>query len=145
MKKYCILLLMSFVTLSAFATVDAHDRVYLVVEDIQSGEFFVERAPIIGCYGLPQGPRLAQFTMEYKVNSNLGCGGQVYQDNINYLTCGSVISYKESDDFMSFSEIVLDISKCAAKANPQFIRTLRSAARMNFPQTKGRLKLKLIK
>ncbi len=67
--------LSSFVFLfvsNAFATSDAHDRVYLVVQNVQSEEFFVEQAPIIGCYGLPKGPQLIQFTAEYKVNSNMG-------------------------------------------------------------------------
>ncbi len=31
----------------AHATVDAHDRIYIVARNIQSEEFFVERAPII--------------------------------------------------------------------------------------------------
>jgi hypothetical protein len=130
---------------AAHATSDAHDRVYLVVKNIQSDEFFVERAPIIGCYGLARGPQLAQFTSEYKANSNIGCGGETYQDNINYLTCASVISSKESDDYLSFKELKLDISKCDAKNDPEFIKVLRTAAKLNFPLKKGEIKLVLIK
>ncbi len=70
---------------NSFATSEAHDKVYLVVKNILSEEFFIERAPIIGCYGLARGPQLAQFTAEYKVTSNIGCGGETFQDNINYL------------------------------------------------------------
>src|SRR5687768_7253217 len=90
---------------TASATVDAHTRVYIVVKDIQSEEFFVERAPIIGCYGLARGPQLAQFTSEYNANANVGCGATPSQQNINYLTCARVVSAQESPDYMSFSEI----------------------------------------
>lgn len=143
-------ILFSLISLLAFAsvsqaTVDSHDRVYLVVEHIQSNEFFIERVPVIGCYGLARGPQLAQFTAEYKVSSNIGCGGEIFHDNINALTCAKVLEAKESADYMSFSEITLDISKCAAKNNPQFITMIRTAAKMNFPLKKGEVKLKLIK
>lgn len=142
-------MIMTFVlglfSINAFATVDAHDKVYLVVKNIQSEEFFVERAPIIGCYGLARGPQLVQFTAEYKVNSNMGCGGETFQDNINYLTCAKVVSSKESNDFMSFSEITLDISKCEDKNNPKLITMIRTAAKLNFPLKKGEVKLNLIK
>ena len=130
----------------AFATVDGHSRVYLVVQNIQEPEeFFLERAPIIGCYGLPQGPQLVQFTSEYKATSNIGCGGETFYDNINYLVCAKVIDAKESADFMSFREITLDISNCEAKDNPKFITMVRTAAKLNFPQKRGEVVLKLIK
>lgn len=120
----------------AHATVDGHTKVYIVVQDVQTEEFFVERAPVVGCWGLNQGPQLEQFTSEYKVPVNMGCGGsdQKISDNINYLNCAKVIDSKESADFMSFAEITLDISKCEAKNNPQFITMVRTAANMNFPQ-----------
>ena len=130
---------------SVFATVDSHDKVFLVVKHIQTEEFFIERAPIVGCYGLPQGPQLIQFTSEYKVTSNIGCGDQAYLENINYLTCAKVLSTKESDDSMGFSEITLDISKCEAKNDPEFVKTVQKAAKLNFPQEKGELTLNLVK
>lgn len=129
----------------AQATVDAHDRFYMVVQDVQSEEFFVERAPIIGCYGLARGPQLVTWTAEYKVPSNIGCGGQRFEDNINYLTCANVLASKESDDFASFKEITLDISKCKAKDDAQFITMLRTSAKLNFPLKKGEVKLILVK
>ena len=131
----------------AFATVDAHDHAFVVVKHIQSEEYFVERVPIIGCYGLPQGPRLIQFTKEYKVTSNIGCGGDAMLDNINALTCAKVVRTKEADDFNSFSEIDLDISKCSDKNNKDFIDSIRKAARLNFPQSSKtkEVKLNLIK
>lgn len=145
MKKIMMASLLGLFSINAFATVDAHDKVYLVVKNIQSEEFFVERAPIIGCYGLARGPQLVQFTAEYKVNSNIGCGGETFQDNINYLTCAKVVSSTESDDFMSFSEITLDISKCEDKNNPKLITMIRTAAKLNFPLKKGQVKLNLVK
>lgn len=145
MKNMILSVVLLLGSSSAYATVDAHDKVYLVVQNIQSEEFFVERAPIIGCYGLPRGPQLAQLTAEYKVTSNIGCGGDVFQDNINYLTCAKVVSSKESGDFSGFSEITLDISKCDAKNNSEFLSVLHKVVRLNFPLKKGEVKLNLIK
>lgn len=145
MNKFFAGLLVLLSSTGAFATSDAHDRVYIVVRDIQSEEFFIERAPIIGCYGLARGPQLVQLTAEYKVTSNIGCGGPVMYDNINYLTCATVVDSKESADYMSFSEITLDISKCDAKNDAKFITILRTAAKLNFPLKKGEVNLKLIK
>lgn len=130
---------------SAFATVDSHAKVFLVVEDVQTNDFFVERAPIIACYGSANGPRLAQLTTEYKVNSNIGCGGKIFKDNINYLVCAKIKSSKESADGNSLSELTLDISNCEAKENPQFITMLRTAVKLNFPLKTGEIKLNLIK
>ena len=131
----------------AFATVDGHDRVFLVGKDIQSEEFFLERAPIIGCYGLPQGARLIAWTSEYKVPSNIGCGGPAFADNLNALSCAKLISATESKDYMSFSDITLDISKCPDKNNAQFITMVRTSAARNFPQsnTAREVVLRLIK
>jgi hypothetical protein len=146
MKNFA-LYLFSFVSVMNFAsaTVDGHARVYLLVQDIQSEEFFVERAPIIGCYGLPQGPQLIQLTSEYKVSSNIGCGGPSFLDNINYLTCATVLEAVESDDFMSFSKITLDISKCEAKENTDFILAVKKVVKLNFPVINGEVSLTLIK
>lgn len=128
--------LLSFASSPALATVDGNDRVHLVVANYQDEtEFFLERAPLIGCYGLPQGARLVQWTAEYKVPSNIGCGGPAMLDNINALTCAKVVDSEESADFMSFSKITLDISKCAEKNNAKFITMIRTSAKLNFPQS----------
>lgn len=146
MKQMLSLLATLMMAAPALATVDAHDRVYLVVQSVQEPEeFFIERAPIIGCYGLARGPQLVQLTAEYKATSNIGCGGETFYDNINYLTCAKVVDAKESDDYMSFKEITLDISKCEAKNNAKFITMVRTAAKLNFPLKKGEVRLKLIK
>lgn len=145
MKKLFLTLSVMLLSASTYATVDAHSRSYIVVKDIQTEEFFVERAPIIGCYGLGHGPQLAQLTTEYKATSNIGCGGPIMYDNINYLTCANVIDAKESADDLSFSDITLDISKCKDKNNPQLITMIRTAVKLNFPQKKGEVRLKLIK
>lgn len=129
---------------SAIATVDGHDRAYIVVQNVQDDEeFFVERAPIIGCYGLEQGARLAQFTAPYMATSNIGCGGIRALDNINALSCAKEVAAEESADFRSFSKITLDISACAAKNNPKFITMVRTAAKLNFPQSNKNIEVQL--
>jgi hypothetical protein len=137
-------LISSLISSVASATVDSHDRAYVVVKHIQSEEFFVEQVPIIGCYGLPKGPQLKQFTSEYKVPAGIGCSDQTQLVNINYLTCGVIVSAKESDDFSGFSEVTLDISNCEAKNDQKFIVAVKKAARLNFPKKGGHAKLILI-
>jgi hypothetical protein len=146
MKSLMLALVGLLFASSALATVDGHDHAFVVVQHVQdSEEFFVERVPVIGCYGLPRGPQLVQFTAQYKATSNIGCGDRASSENINYLTCAKVTSAKESEDFSSFSAITLDISKCEAKNNPKFIATVKTAARLNFPVKKGQVKLTLVK
>jgi hypothetical protein len=129
----------------AHATVDAHTRVFLVVQDVQSEEFFVERAPLIGCYGIAQGPQLVQFVSDYYVANGIGCGMPAAQVNINALTCAKVVDSEENKTFTGIGKITLDISACAAKNNPKFITMIRTAAKLNFPQKRGEVKLTLIK
>ncbi|HLE12500.1 MAG: hypothetical protein A2504_07585 [Bdellovibrionales bacterium RIFOXYD12_FULL_39_22] len=145
MKTSLLIFLATLFSFTAFATVDGQTRVFLVVQDVNSEEFFVERAPIIGCYGLPYGPQLVQFTAEYSAPSNVGCGMHGVVDNINYLTCAKVLNTRESANYMSLVEMTLDISGCEAKNNPQFITMVRTAAKLNFPLKKGEIKLTLVK
>jgi hypothetical protein len=145
MKSLILSLLIFFKLTISHATVDANDKAFIVVQNVQSEEFFVERVPIIGCYGLARGPQLVQLTAEYKATSNIGCGGETFYDNINYLTCAKVVSFKNSADYSTITEIKLDISKCAAKNDAQFITMLRTAAKLNFPQKKGEINLIVIK
>lgn len=70
-SSLCLLFITLLSSSISFATVDANSRAYIVVQDIQSEAFFVERAPILGCYGLARGPQLAQFTAPYKVISSI--------------------------------------------------------------------------
>jgi hypothetical protein len=145
MKSLAFLLMAILNTLPALATVDGHDHAFVVVQHVQDQEeFFVERVPVIGCYGLAQGPQLAQFTAPYST-PNIGCGDKPYYQNINYLTCAKITSSNESGDFMSFSEITLNISKCKEKNNPKFISAVKTAAKLNFPQKRGQVKLNLVK
>lgn len=129
MKKFVICFL-SFLSLNAFATVDSNTNVFILVQHIQSGEYFVQKAPVIGCYGLPRGPELAQLTKPYMVN-NVGCGMDGVE-NINTLICATVINAVESDDFSTFRQITLDISKCNEKSNKDFNEMVRKVVRMNF-------------
>ena len=133
MKKIFSAIGLLFMVGASHATVDGNTRAYIVVQDINSEEFFVERVPLIGCWGVAQGPQLSQFTSEYSVN-NLGCGDVNQKGNINYLTCAKLVKATESHDYMSFSEIELDISNCGAKNDPKFITMVRTAAKLNFPQ-----------
>jgi hypothetical protein len=136
----------SFFGLSATAnaTVDGHDRVFLVVQDVQSEQFFMERAPMLGCYGLPQGARLGAWVLPYKVPTNIGCGGEPVYTEINALACAKIVDSKENADYSGFSEVVLDISQCPYKDNAQFITMVRTTAKYNFPQPKGSKEVRLI-
>lgn len=147
MKAFVAFLFMFTFSAPAFATVDAITSVWLVVQNVQDDtDFTVKSAPVIGCYGLARGPELAQFTAEYKVPGNIGCGGTpAYTENINALSCGKVVDAKESDDYMSFKAITLDISACPAKDNVKFITMIRTAAKRNFPLKKGEVALTLLK
>jgi hypothetical protein len=144
MKKFGILLSFVLGSLAAHATIDYHTRVYIVVQDVQTEEFFVERAPVIGCMGLAYGAQLEQFTSEYNVKGNIGCGGEpAYSNNINYLTCAKVVETKESSDYVTITDLKLDISNCAAKNDPKFITMVRTAAKLNFPQKNRQKEIKL--
>lgn len=144
MKKVLLMILVSLFSATSQATVDANARVFIIVKHIQSEEFFIERAPIIGCYGLPKGPELAQLTKPYVV-SNLGCGMDS-TENINALTCAKVTDFVEADDFSTFKEITLDISKCEDKNNAEFIKEIKRVVRLNFAtKTVKKPKLKIIK
>lgn len=119
----------------AFATVDAITSVWIPVQNIQDDEDFgVERAPVVGCYGLAQGPQLDQFISPYMVPTNVGCGGPKVNQDINALSCAKLIDAVEGPDYISFKRIVLDISACPYKDNKRFITMVRTAAARNFPQ-----------
>lgn len=142
----CLILLLAMFSQIVYATVDANDRVYIVVQHVQDdSDFFVERVPIIGCYGLSKGAALTQFTLEYKATSNIGCGDAATQENINALSCAKLVDSKESADYTTFSQVTLDISKCPAKDNPKFITMVRTAAKLNFSNKKNSVQLKLLK
>ena len=129
MKKLTLLALISLST-SAYATVEGNHNLFVMVQDINSEEYYIQKAPIIGCWGLAKGPELMQLTSPYKV-SNIGCGNQTVE-NINALTCSNVLSAFESDDYSTFKEITLDISKCYGKDSPDFIATVKKVVQMNF-------------
>lgn len=143
MKK---IILGSFLALlsNAYATVDSNTNVFILVQHIQSNEYFVQLAPMIGCYGLPRAPQLLQLTSPYVVN-NLGCG-IVTKENINALACASVLDSVESDDYTTFKKITLDISKCEDKNNHDFTYAIKKVVRLNFAtKTVPRPKLILVK
>lgn len=146
MKTSVFALIATLMAAPAFATSDAHDRVHIVVQNVQDpDEFFLERVPVIGCYGLAKGPQLVQFTMPYRVTSNIGCGGPVAHDDINALTCAKVVDSEESADYSTFAKIKLDISKCEAKNNPKFITMVRTAAKLNFSNATSKVQLELVR
>lgn len=126
------MILITFLALqaNAFATVDSNTTVFIPVLHIQSGEYFVQVAPMIGCYGLPRGPQLLQITRPYLVN-NLGCGTES-QENINALSCAQVVDSEESDDFSTFKKITLDISSCEDRNKNDFIHVIKKVMKLNF-------------
>ena len=143
MYKIFLVILISFQS-QAFATIDSNTNVFIPVKHVQSGEFFVQLAPLVGCYGLPRGPQLLQLTKPYVVN-NLGCGMET-KENINALKCAKVVKAVEADDYSTFKKITLDISKCEDKNDHDFINIVRKVVRLNFAtRTKPNPQLILIK
>ena len=141
--KALTLTLVTLFSLNSMATVDTMTEAWIVVEDFnasdENGEarFFPQKVPVVGCYGLPQGPQLVQFVSEFQIKSTMGCGdSSTEMTNINALSCAKTVDSVESDDFMSFKKIVLDISGCAHKDNKNFITMVRTAAARNFPQSR---------
>lgn len=133
--KFLITAFLILITFQASATNDALTRVYIVVQDVQDPEtFFIERVPVIGCYGVSYGPQLVQFTAPYKASSNIGCGGEQFFNEINYLTCAKITDTKTDANGSELLGLTLDISKCDEKNNPQLITMIRTAAKLNFPQ-----------
>lgn len=140
MSKFLIAFALLF-SAQVFATVDGMTEAWIVVQDVQDEEAFtVMKVPVIGCYGVAQGPQLAQFTAPHKVKATMGCGdSDTSTVDINALSCGVVESAEEVDPgFTGFKKIVLNISKCpnVFKENKQFITMIRTAAARNFPQYK---------
>ncbi|WP_413557224.1 hypothetical protein [Bdellovibrio sp. HCB209] len=115
MKQLMTVLLLTLSALSAQATFDANTRAFIVVQNVNDpSEFFVERVPLIGCYGLTHGPQLSQLTKPYIVADSLGCGMEAKTANINYLVCAKLVNAEENSDYTGFSEVILDISQCEA-------------------------------
>ncbi len=130
----------------ALATSDAITSVHLVVQSVQEeDEFSVISAPVVGCFGVSHGPALAQFTTEYKVPSNIGCGGESYLENVNYLTCATVVSSEEASTIDGLSSLKLDISNCSQKSNPVLIKAIKLAVIRNFAPENGKIRLDLVK
>lgn len=139
MLKSIFITLITLTAFNAAATVDAMTSAWIVVQDINDeNNFTVQQVPVVGCYGLAQGPQLVQFTAEHNVKSTMGCGDtDTSVTNINALSCATVVSSDESADYISFKKIVLDVSNCSYKDNKKFITMVRTAAKRNFPQTKN--------
>ncbi len=143
MKALISALLLVF-TFQARATTDGHTRAYIVVQSVQDPEeFFVERVPVIGCYGVGYGPQLVQFTAPYQASSNIGCGAEQFFDQINYLTCAKVTETKMDTNGSELLGLTLDISKCEQKNNSQLITMIRTAAKLNFPQSSKKKEVQL--
>lgn len=135
MKKM-ILALLAFSSISAFATIDALTQVWIVVDSGQEeGQLTLSQVPVFGCYGLNQGPQLAQLTAPYEVSVSMGCGSfERGKMNINALVCAKVVKSEESDNYNGFKRIFLDITGCPQKDNPRFVTLVRTAVKKNFPQ-----------
>lgn len=137
MKKFILALAILGALLPAsksVATTDALTDIALVVRNIHDPDLFeVRNFTIFGCYGTDTGPLLAQFTEEYKIPSNIGCGGQRFFDNINYLTCAKISKSVANEKIYTGLDLIeLDISKCDAKTNENFIAAVRLAVIRNF-------------
>ncbi len=67
------------------------------------------------------------------------------QDNISELTWEGDKNSVESSDLSSFSELTLDISKCADKNNTDFVTSIKKAVALNFNTKTNKIKLFLQK
>ena len=136
MKVSLAILVSVLFSIPAFATVDALTKAWIVVENFQEeGNFSIEQATVAGCYGLNQGPQLAQLTAPYEVTVSMGCGSfEKVKMNINALVCAKVVKSIEADNYTGFKKIFLDISACPAKNNARFVTLVRTAVKKNFPQ-----------
>lgn len=125
--------------------------------DTESGpetKYSVVKIPAFGCGSAEvQATQLEQFTADFLVNENMGCGGSLPQNdedescegtrpkiavqkNINFLSCvQKPVKSVISKDYKSISKITLDISKCPDKDNKELETKIRTAANNNFPQT----------
>ncbi len=119
-----------FISLNGFATVDFNSNIYILSKDVNSEEFFVQKAPIIGCAGLAKGAELVGMVAEYNAPSNVGCGN-IISTNINELSCASIDYSVETENYDGFKEVQLDVSKCEDKNNPKFDAMVRKVVRMN--------------
>jgi hypothetical protein len=135
--KTLIFTLLVLLNVTVHATSDGLAQTYIVVEDYNqedSDRFQLMLVAINGCYGLVQGPQLAQFTAPYEVQASIGCGyAGSEKTNLNALTCAKVLDSEEFETTGTFKKIVLDISACEAKNNKRFITMIRTAAKRNFP------------
>lgn len=137
MKTLLLALVTLFTAVLAHATSDGLTQTYIVVEnynDDEDNRFQLMMVAINGCYGLVQGPQLAQFTAPYEVQASIGCGyNGTEKTNLNALTCAKVLESEEFETTGTFKKIVLDISACEAKNDKRFITMIRTAAKRNFP------------
>lgn len=55
MKKILLLVLLTL-SFNSYATIDSNTNIFIPVRHVQSGEYIIQIAYLIGCYGLPRGP-----------------------------------------------------------------------------------------
>lgn len=142
--KFIIFFLLA--SILCHATISSETKLYIVTQDVESGDYKLNQVSVIGCHSNKISIALEQFTKKYEVPSQLGCGYQsVVKENINALTCVQIKSYKATDnDFLSLESLTLDISKCADKQSSLFETIVRTAVKYNFAGNKSDLKLNLI-
>ena len=93
MSKTFLIILVSFFSLKSFATVSAMTEVFILSQDDVSGEYYVQKLPLVGCFGLAKGPQLEQVVSPYFIPSNVGCGVEALESDINVLSCAKYISW----------------------------------------------------
>ena len=119
------------------ATIDDHAEVFIPVEHVQTGEFFIQRVPIIGCYGMPANPILDQMVSEYDAPGNLGCNLK-YKENINAMSCASIeaTDFADSEKALYLKKVVFNLKECRLKEDRGFQAQIKKAVRMNFTYQK---------
>ena len=113
--KFLFLLTALVFSTNAMATVDGSTSVFLMLQNYQSEEYYVQKVPVVGCWGINKEPELRMLTREYMIPEGVGCGSDGVLRNANALSCAKVVAAKESDDYMTYSVIEIDIKKCRDK------------------------------
>lgn len=122
MNKLSILILVSILCGSALATVDVQSQATIVVENFDSGEYFLQTVPAEYCVGIDSLTLATAITQPVTIRSNYGCGSDMISESqVNAATCATVTAEEVTNPDGSYNfknvSIKIDVSKCGDKKN----------------------------
>ena len=133
MKKTILLTLMGlfFLNQTAMATGDWQTEVLIVVESFNGdGDYMLQKAPAVMCVGIPAMSLALAITQPVKIKTNYGCGGQVFDEQVNQAVCAKIEAEEvwKDESLTNNVNIDLDVTACGEKSqNYSFLETLKSA------------------